>query len=101
MYETGEDLAELQRALLRRLNGLRRALGPDQDPERASELGHGNSQGWFWRGVQLAGAGDIDGARSALARAYAVNEGWRDLLRRLAPTGALRVDAGVIEQLTR
>jgi len=55
-------------AELRRLNDLRRALGPDEDPERASELGGGNPQGWFWRGVQLAGAGDIDGARSALAR---------------------------------
>ena len=88
-------------AELRRLNRLRRALGPDQDAELASELGHGNPQGWFWKGVRLAGDGDTAGARAALDRAYAVDEGWRELLQRLGPTGALRIDKDVIEELTR
>jgi uncharacterized Ntn-hydrolase superfamily protein len=86
---------------LRRLNGLRRALGPDQDPERAAELGHGTAQGWFWRGVQLARSGEVVEARAALDRAYAVDEGWRELLTRLSRTGVVPNDSGLLDRLTK
>lgn len=44
---------------------------------------------WFWQGIGHAHAGELDDARAALAHAYADDDAWRELLRRLPASGLL------------
>lgn len=88
---------------LRRLVELRRAVAamPTEDAAVALEThGLGNPEGWFWRGVVLARGGEIEPARAALERAYALDDGWRELVRRLPPTGQLPDDPDLVSRLT-
>lgn len=57
--------------------------------EGASVPGYGNPEFAFWRGVMLAVAGDIDGARTQLEQAFRGPGEWRELLRRLPAAGLL------------
>lgn len=53
----------------------------------------------FWAGVSLAGAGDVEKAREAIAPALRAHEGWRELLRRLPAVGLLPDEPDVLERL--
>ncbi len=53
----------------------------------------------FWRGVQLSIDGRHDEARPLLDRAFAIDEGWRELVRRLPPAGLLADDAALIARI--
>lgn len=66
---------------------------------RLVDLDHENPEGWFWSGLQHAFSGDVDAGCSLLARAYAADGSWRELLRRLPPTGLLPDDAALLERL--
>lgn len=72
------------------------AVGGDEGAGRYFELGNGNPEGWFYRGIELANAGDVAAGRDALDRAYAVSENWREHLRRMP---FMVRDAAVMEQL--
>ena len=54
---------------------------------RAREMAPGAYELAFWRGVELAVAGDVAGARRELAVAFAADERWRTTLRHLADAG--------------
>jgi hypothetical protein len=54
---------------------------------RLVEIGRDNPEGWFWDGIGIAMAGDVEAGRAAIERAYRADEAWRELLRRLPPTG--------------
>jgi len=66
--------------------------------EASAALGE-NPEGWFWAGVTMAGAGDIEGARDALARAFAMHDGWRALLERLPAAGLMPDDPTLMGRL--
>jgi uncharacterized Ntn-hydrolase superfamily protein len=53
---------------------------------RLVDLGRDNPEGWFWEGIGHAFAGDVEGGCTSVARAFATDEAWRELLRRLPPT---------------
>ena len=67
-------------------------------PDRLAELGRGNPEGWFWRGVSLANEGAIEDAREAFGRAFAINEAWRQLFWRI--TALLPKAPEVLDHLT-
>ena len=68
---------------------LRRLVDLDQD----------NPEGWFWAGVRLAFGGDVDAGRASIEKAYRANDSWRELLRRLPPTGLVPDRPEVLERL--
>jgi uncharacterized Ntn-hydrolase superfamily protein len=53
----------------------------------------------FWHGVQLAVDGRDDEARPLLDRAYAANDGWRQLVHRLPSAGLLSDDDALIARI--
>lgn len=53
----------------------------------------GLTEAAFWHAVVLAEAGDVEGARGALAEATAEHDGWAVLLSRLPAVGLLSEDA--------
>ena len=68
---------------------------------RLVDLGHDNPEGWFWEGIGKAFAGDVDAGLELVRRSYAAGESWRELLRRLPPTGLIPDQPDVLEQLLR
>jgi uncharacterized Ntn-hydrolase superfamily protein len=54
---------------------------------KAREMAPGAYELAFWRGVELAVAGDVAGARRELAVAFAADERWRTTLAHLADAG--------------
>jgi uncharacterized Ntn-hydrolase superfamily protein len=54
----------------------------------------------FWAGVTLARAGRLAEALDLLRAAYRADPGWRELLRRLPPSGLLPADPELLERLT-
>lgn len=90
-----EPLAELRRLVhLHAAGNPWAADGPDQ----LAELGRGNPEGWFWRGVSLANDRKLDEARAAFGRAFAVSDDWRTLFWRIRVL--LPSDPEVLERLT-
>lgn len=69
------------------------------DPATIEAVGRGNPEGWFWKAVSLANQGDVEAAREILDRVYAVDDAWRELLRRLPKSGLLH-DVALVERLT-
>jgi uncharacterized Ntn-hydrolase superfamily protein len=53
----------------------------------------------FWRGVELATAGDVEGARRELQIAFAADQRWRTTLRHLADAGREGVTPELAAQL--
>jgi uncharacterized Ntn-hydrolase superfamily protein len=53
----------------------------------------------FWHGVTLAAAGRVAEAREKLDRAYAANDGWAELLRRLVTIGLIPEDPELMRAL--
>jgi len=68
---------------------------------RLVDLGNDNPEGWFWEGIGLAYRGDLDAGRALVERAYADDESWRELLRRLPATGMLPDQPDVLDHLLR
>jgi uncharacterized Ntn-hydrolase superfamily protein len=60
----------------------------------------GNAELAFWHGVTLAANGREQEAQELLDAAYAVGDGWRELLRRLPAAGLFPDDPELIRRLT-
>ncbi len=58
-----------------------------------------NGEAAFWTGISLASANRMRDALPYLARAYAVDKRWADLVPRLPAAGLLPDNAALIEQL--
>lgn len=86
-----DPLAELRRVVELRRAYLAFQPGPamGDNPELA-----------FWRGVALATGGQEDEARPWLEQAYAVDDRWRELLRRLPAAGRFPDDQELVDRLT-
>jgi len=100
---------------LRRLIDLKRAydhveeaekliLGGDvqralEQYEQAAAAFPDNLEFVFWHGVTLAAAGRVPEAREKLDRAYAANDGWAELLRRLVTIGLIPEDPELMRAL--
>lgn len=93
--DNAEPLVEL-----RRLVELRNAGMAGDGGDRLAALDRGNPEGWFWSAIHLVGQGQIDEAREKLDRVYAVDDSWREFLRRLTITGLVPNDPVVIARLT-
>lgn len=76
-------------------------LQPLVELRRLVDLGRDDPEGWFWEGVRLAYGGEVDAGRALFERACASSDGWRELLRRLPPTGLVPDDPAVLEALLR
>ena len=74
---------------------------PLRELRRLVDLGRDNPEGWFWDGVQKAFGGDMDAGADLVKRAFADDDSWRELLRRLPPTGLLPDQPDVVERLLR
>lgn len=72
---------------------------PLRELRRLVDLGRDNSEGWFWDGIQKAFAGAPEEGAELVKRAYAADESWRELLRRLPPTGLLPDEPAVLDRL--
>lgn len=51
-----------------------------------------NGEMVFWHAVALASAGELDAARPLFLRAFAQDENWRELVRRLPAAGQMSVE---------
>lgn len=71
----------------------------DAEAEAALELLPDNVEIGFWRGVQLCVEGRDAEARPLLDRAYAIDDGWRELVRRLPAAGLLADDAALVARI--
>lgn len=82
---------------LRRLIELRLAY---DGREGATEAPTENTELRFWYAVNIAAAGKIDEAKPILDEIYAVDDNWRELLRRLPASGLFPNDAELVDKLT-
>jgi len=89
--DSKDPLGELRRLVL--MSQAYDAGGP------AEALGD-NPELAFWRGVMLAATGQVDEAVPRLGEAFAADEGWRELLRRLPAAGMFPDDAELLAKLT-
>jgi uncharacterized Ntn-hydrolase superfamily protein len=76
-----------------------RADEADMESRAALELLPENVEIGFWRGVQLCIEGRDAEARPLLDRAYAIDDGWRELVRRLPAAGLLADDAALLTRI--
>ena len=72
---------------------------PLRELRRLVDLDRENPEGWFWDGVQKAYAGEVEAGAQLVKRAYADNDCWRELLRRLPSTGLLPDEPEVLDRL--
>ena len=74
---------------------------PEADAEAAAalELLPENVEIGFWQGVRLCIDGRDAEARPLLDRAYAIDDGWRELVRRLPAAGLLADDATLVARI--
>jgi hypothetical protein len=71
----------------------------DAEAEAALALLPENIEIGFWHGVQLCIDGRDAEARPLLDRAFAVDDGWRELTRRLPAAGLLADDDALIARI--
>ena len=100
------DAARAHAPRLRAARALRGAPGrgpqttrPTPRPQAALALLPENVEIGFWRGVQLCIDGRDAEARPLLDRAYAIDDGWRELVRRLPAAGLLADDAALVARI--
>ena len=72
---------------------------PLEELRRLVDLDRDNPEGWFWDGVQKAFTGEMEAGAALVRKAYADDDAWRELLRRLPPTGLLPDEPAVLEEL--
>ena len=100
---------------LRRLVGLRRAYDAVDDAEQSAMRGDleeaarhyeraraaapDNLEIEFWLGLSLAGSGRVEEGREHVRRAFAANDGWAELLRRLPAAGLMPDDPELMRAL--
>jgi uncharacterized Ntn-hydrolase superfamily protein len=82
---TKNDIAGAVRAY-----GLATSIVPDQAT---------NGEAAFWTGISLASAGRVNEGLPYLARAYAVDKRWAELIPRLPAAGLLPNDQSLVQQL--
>lgn len=66
----------------------------------AEALAPGNAEMLFWHAITLAGAGRVEQAKPLLARAYALDPNWRQLVPRLPHSGLLPDADELVRALT-
>jgi uncharacterized Ntn-hydrolase superfamily protein len=71
----------------------------DREAEAALALLPESIELGFWHGVQLCLDGRDAEARPLLDRAYAVDDGWRELVRRLPAAGLLADDPALVARI--
>ncbi|MBV9253659.1 MAG: DUF1028 domain-containing protein [Actinobacteria bacterium] len=82
---------------LRRLVAMRKAYLSAQDGPAMGD----NPELAFWMGMALGIGGQVDEAMPLLRKAYAADEGWAELLRRLPVAGLFPDDPDLLDRLTR
>jgi uncharacterized Ntn-hydrolase superfamily protein len=97
-------LIDLKRAYDHVEEAEQRILGGDvqralEHYEQAAAAFPDNLEFVFWHGVTLAAAGRVPEARERLERAYAANDGWAELLRRLVTVGLIPEDPELMRAL--
>ena len=76
-YELSDDDGDAARA----------GQSPEERYARARELSPEAYELVFWRGVELAGTGDVEAGRRELQIAFAADSRWRTTLQHLADAG--------------
>ncbi len=89
--------AELGRSEELRVAG--REAEADAAAEEALALLPENVEIGFWRGVQLCIDGRDADARPLLDRAFAADDGWRELTRRLPAAGLLADEDALVARI--
>lgn len=97
LVHTHRGYARLGRS--ERLRGEARVTEADAEAEAALAVLPENIEIGFWRGVQLTIEGRDATARPLLDRAYAVDDGWRELVRRLPAAGLLADDDALLARI--
>ena len=80
---------------LRRLVAMRKAYLAGEPGDAMGT----NPELLFWQGLRLAASGD-EGGRALLDRAYAIDDNWRELVRRLPRAGLIPNDSELLARLT-
>lgn len=88
-YDLSDDDGEAARA----------GTTSDERYAQARELAPEAYELVFWRGVELAAAGDVEGARRELEVAFAADSRWRTTLQHLADAGREGITPDLAEQL--
>jgi uncharacterized Ntn-hydrolase superfamily protein len=60
-----------------------------------------NSEMPFWTAISLAQKGEMEQAEAMLQEVFASDPNWRELVRRLVPTGMLQLSEAELERLLR
>jgi uncharacterized Ntn-hydrolase superfamily protein len=68
---------------------------------KALELMPDNPEMPFWTAISLAQKGEMEQAEALLQKVYAHDPNWRELVRRLVPTGMLQLSEQDLERLLR
>ncbi len=76
-----------------------RTAEADAEAKAALALLPDNVEIGYWRGIQLVIEGRDDEARPLLDRAYAIDDGWRELVRRLPAAGLLADDPALVARI--
>ena len=71
----------------------------EREYSAAQALQPGNAEMAFWAAVALASNGRLEAARPLFARAFAADERWRELARRLPSVEQLPNDPRLLEQI--
>jgi uncharacterized Ntn-hydrolase superfamily protein len=66
---------------------------------RAGSLEPGNREIAFWTAVTLADVGRVDEALPVFRAVFAAESQWREVLRRLPPTGMVRYDPALLARI--
>ncbi len=65
----------------------------------AEKLDPKNNELKYWHGLALAGSGRVEDALDILREVYKNNSSWRELTRRVAEAGIIRIDAETLKKI--
>jgi uncharacterized Ntn-hydrolase superfamily protein len=68
---------------------------------KALKLMPDNPEMPFWTAISLAQKGEMEQAEALLQKVYAADPNWRELVRRLVPTGMLQLSEADLERLLK
>lgn len=69
--------------------------------QKALQLMPDNAEMPFWTAISLAQKGEIEEAEALLQKVYASDPNWRELIRRLVPTGMLQLSEADLQRLLK